>query len=124
MNANATHCHTCGAEFVPSGCSTGYAIRPDDTRICYACADKEQRAELLDRSKPFCAYVSCDGNRITTWTGGELMRITRSHEMRLTRQSFTHGKTIRTIRAIDVHGNRWFGRGNPGISIRLRPCKA
>jgi hypothetical protein len=105
-------------------CAAGYATLPNGGgRICYPCADKREREELKDNSKPFCAYVSSDGKSITTWTGGELMKITLWWTVRLTRLSFTHGRTIRHIQALDCHGKRWWGRGNPGIAIRMRPCK-
>jgi hypothetical protein len=112
----------------PEGCGTGYAVYDPETpaprMVCYDCADNLQREELRDRSKPVCAYVSGDGIRITTWTGGHLMTVTRSTPCSLTRQSFTHSrKSYRTISAKDVHGGSWYGRGSPGIAIRLRPCK-
>jgi len=118
-------CAICGAECVPSGCSTGYATTPDNKRICYKCADARQREELKDRSKPFCAYLSSDGQKVTTWTGGELMTVTSSKPCQLSRVSFTHDmKSFRSIRARDVHGGLWFGRGSAGIVIKLRPVKA
>jgi len=104
-------------------CAAGYAVLPDDSRICYACADKRQVAELLDRSKPFVGYVG-SGNTITTWTGGKLMTITRAWPCELTRQSFTHSaKGYTSIHAVDVHGGHWAGRGSEGIAIKLRPVK-
>ncbi len=109
---------------------TGYAVTPDGTRICYACADKAQIEALKDRSKPFCAYVSLVskdswlGYKITTWTGGELMRVTSARPCTLTRQSYTHdGRGYMSIHAVDVHGGHWAGRGSEGIAIKLRPVK-
>ena len=109
----------------PEGtCAAGYAVLRDGARICYSCADKRQVADLLDRSRPFCGYVSGDGNRITSWTGGLLMHITDSRPCQLTRQSFTHDRrSYRSFRARDVHGKNWHGRGSAGIVIKLRPCK-
>lgn len=126
MNTPQTSCSDCNNPLpvMPtSHCvGTGYAVLPaTGEHICYPCSDKRERAELLDRSRPVCAYVSGDGSRITTWTGGDLMRIVRSRTVRLTRESFTHGRTIQSIRAVDCHGGEWIGQGNPGISIRLRP---
>ncbi len=103
--------------------TTGTARTQDGKEICYACADARQREDLKDRSRPFTAYVSSDGKTITTWTGGKLMDIRQSWRIPLTRFSFTHGRTILHIRARDVHGGDWFGRGNPGIAITLRPTK-
>lgn len=112
----------CGKVFQPSGCATGYAILPDDTRVCYACADKIQIEALKDRSKPFVAYVG--KGVITSWTGGKLMTITRARGCELTRFSYTHSKkSYMSIHAVDVHGGHWAGRGSEGIAIRLRPVK-
>ena len=108
---------------LPHATGTGYAVLPDEKNICYSCADSRQRNELLDRSRPFMAYVSGDGKRITSWTGGHLMKITESWQIPLTRVSFTHGKRIAHIHAVDVHGGHWTGRGSAGIVIILRPCK-
>lgn len=116
-------CAACGGVFdVQTSGATGYACRPDGGLICYPCADRGQRDELRDRSKPFCAYVSGDGKTVTTWTGGKLMDITDSRPCALTRRSYTHSaESYRSIRARDVHGREWAGRGSPGIAIRLRP---
>jgi hypothetical protein len=108
------------------GCGTGYACltgKEEGKRVCYSCADERQRANLLDRSAPFCAYLSNDGKQITTWTGGRLMGVTASVPCKLSRMSYTHGKDFRTVWARDVHGGEWYGRGSPGICIKLRPTK-
>lgn len=123
-----TICSDCGAICIPTGCGTGYATYARDTkhetRVCYSCADKRQREELKDRSKPFCAYVSSDGHEITSWTGGKLMKVVESFPCVLTRQSFTHDrKSFMSLRAVDCHGGHWFGRGSSGIAIKLRPVK-
>ena len=79
--------------------------------------------ELWDHSKPYVAYVSSDGGKITGWKGNELMTITRSTTYRLTRQSYVHGDRIQSIVARDVHGALWYGRGNAGMSIVMRAYK-
>lgn len=106
-------------------CTTGYATpRDSNEKICFLCADKRQLKELTDRSQPFTAYVSSDGNRITTWTGGKLMDVVQSRPCQLTRHSYTHDrKSYRSIRAMDVHGGFWHGRGSAGIAITLRASK-
>lgn len=125
-------CHACDSKRVlscghhPSPHSyttTGTAHLPDGQEVCWKCADAMQREDLKDRSKPFVAYVSSDGKTITSWTGGHLMRVTRSTRCTLTRQSWVHGKAYSSIRATDCHGGKWYGRGSPGIAISLRPCK-
>jgi hypothetical protein len=125
MKTIETHCADCNHQLpiMPKGhCGgAGYAALPDGSRICYQCADKRQAEDLKDRSKPFTAYVS--EGIITTWTGGKLMAITRSKTCKLSRWSWTHGKTIQAIQARDVHGKMWCGRGSAGIAINLRPIK-
>lgn len=86
--------------------------------------DIRERRELLDRSKPFFAYVSSDGKSVTGWKGNVLGRITDKTNYRLARMSYVHGKTINFYRVTDVHGGLWTGRGNPGIAIKLRPVNA
>ncbi len=119
-----THCSDCNQPFpiLPAGHvgGTGYAILPNSRRICYACADQRQIAELKDRTKPFVGYLSA--NKVTTWTGGQLMTVTRSRPCKLTRPSWTHDAgSYRSIRAVDVHGGQWIGRGSDGIAIKLQP---
>ena len=118
-------CAHCGAICVPDVLVAGYAVTPKNEKICYSCAYKAQIQDLKDRSKPFTAYISCDGKRISTWKGSTLMTITRSRPCRLTRRSFTHdSRTFMSIHAVDVHGAHWYGRGSAGIVITLRPCKS
>jgi len=119
------NCHDCHLPLPvnpPGHCGgTGYA-EFEGKRICYPCADKRQIEHLKDRSKPFGAYVG--KGVITTWTGGKLMTITRSVSCKLTRQSWVHDRnSYRSIRAVDVHGGHWAGRGSEGIAITLRPVK-
>lgn len=127
MKPTPCNCAICGAAFPtppPSGGGSGYAVTRDGLHICYTCADAQQCEELKDRSKPLVAYVSSDGTKITTWTGGELMRVIRSVPCKLTRNSYTHSqKYYRSIRARDIHGGLWYGRGSAGIAITLRPAK-
>lgn len=124
MKTTPERCFDCSSECIPTGIGTGYAVFPDGHRVCYTCADKRQREELRDTSKPFVGYVSTSGGEITSWTGGKLMTITDRRPCRLTRQSWAHGKDFSSIRAVDCHGHMWFGRGSPGVAIRLRAAKA
>jgi len=127
-------CHACDMlRVLPCGhhpsphspCFTGTARLPDGREICCACVDDMQREDLRDTSKPFDAYLSCDGKTVTTWTGGQLMRVTQSWPCALTRQSWIHSRSsYKSIRAIDCHGQAWHGRGSAGTLIRLRACKA
>jgi hypothetical protein len=86
--------------------------------------DIREKRELLDRSKPFYGYVSSDGKHITGWKGNVLGTIVRSTPCRLTRVSYTHGKSYLSIRVRDIHGAFWHGRGSPGICITLRACRS
>jgi hypothetical protein len=114
-------CACCNiAKPTPEGLGTGYAVHDGNRMFCYECSDKVQREELRDR-KPTVAYLSGDGKHVTTWTGGNLMRVLWSTPCRLTRHSWMHGNQYRSIRARDSHGAEWIGRGSPGIAIRLRP---
>lgn len=100
---------------------SGYATTPEGKRICYTCADAEQREALKDTSRPFTAYLSSDGRKVTTWTGGELMQVTRETDWRIFGSHFNRGSCIS---ATDCHGRRWYGRGaGRGMAITLRPRK-
>lgn len=80
---------------------------------------------MRDRSATFCAYLSEDGQRVTTWSGGTLGTVVASKPCKLTRRSWTHSADeYRSWTVRDVHGAYWYGRGSPGISIRLRAQKA
>lgn len=120
-------CEECSAvsEFLPRehNGGTGYTITSDGRMICYGCAHKRDIEALKDRSRPFVTYMSSDGRSISNWPGGILGRVIRSRTGRLSRWSFTHGRTIQHVRVVDVHGGHWFGCSNPGIAIVLRPCK-
>jgi hypothetical protein len=121
MNSNA--CSACRAPIIKpeNSIGTGYATRADGSIICYACADAEQRAELLDRSRPYSAYVSNDAKHVTTWTGGDLGDI---YGWAGHRTGFS-GSTQYYFRVRDVHGGWWSARGaGKGMYCTLRPMKA
>ncbi len=103
------------------GSTPGYARTQSDEFICYACADDNQRASLVTgRDGPIYAYVSGDGRRVTTWTGGTLGDIIGYGESR----SGWAGSTVARFRVRDVHGQWWAGRGaGRGIACTLRPMK-
>jgi hypothetical protein len=120
-------CRKCGNPFPPrqpGHCgSTGYVTMSDGWRICYPCADKNEREFLKDRSQPFVAYLNSDCSRVTTWTGGELMRVESKSSRRNPRGIYS--SEIVSIRAIDCHGGRWHGRGGGGgLCINLFPSKS
>lgn len=117
-------CHDCALPHaIKQNGGTGYAVCDNGAHlVCYACADKREREELKDTSRPFTSYVSSDGTKITTWTGGELMRITQSRPWSIFGSRWNKGVSIR---AVDCHGKHWYGRGaGRGMCINLRACKA
>lgn len=104
------------------GGGTGYAraSRESTDLICYPCADESQRVDMLDRSRPFGCYLSGDGRRVTTWTGGTLGDVVQSG----TSRTGWHGTKITHVRVRDVHGAMWHGKGaGAGMCITLRPMK-
>lgn len=115
----------CGHEPTDHGraFATGAARTADGRRICYACADDEQRADMLTEPR-FVAYLSSDQRRVTTWTGGTLGAVTR-YTTDAGRWS-TFGIVHRCyVRVTDVHGNHWTGTGpvENGDYVRLRRIK-
>lgn len=100
-------CAKCRAEFVPSGCGTGYAVTSSGTHLCYACADEMQREEMRERTS-YCAYLSGDGSSLTTWSGGQLARVVSEHK-----DSGTgfRGTRLTHIRAVTPDGSVWYGKG-------------
>ena len=122
-------CDECGkVEILPhsikrysdAGCSSGYALTRTNRMLCYACADAGQRADLLDRTRPFGAYLSSDGQCCTTWTGGTLGAV---HSLNSSRAGW-HGSRIYRFHVRDVHGAWWAGRGaGRGMCCTLRPMK-
>jgi hypothetical protein len=100
---------------------TGYAtMRGTEERICYSCADDRERAALLTEHT-IGAYLSSDGKRITTWTGGTLMHVTKHTTARV---GFG-GTTRHYLRATDVHGaHSWIGTSpGPNMYARMRRAK-
>jgi hypothetical protein len=111
-------CDDCGADCIPNGCATGYAQTVDGRTICYPCADALQRAELAVADS-FCGYMSGDGRRITTWTGGSLATVTQR-----ARHRGGFGGDYWTFRAVSPDGARWYGRGaGPEMFARLKRSK-
>lgn len=104
------------------GGACGYAVTPNNEMLCFPCADADQR-ESLETGNRCVGYLSADGKSLTTWTGGILGKVTDWNPCKLTRVSYTHGKSYRSVRVTDCHGSEWYGRGSPGIAISLRRIK-
>ena len=83
--------------------------------------DIREKREMLDRSKPFCCYLSSDGKTVSGWKGNALGRVTWSSKSR----TGWYGSTLPHVRVIDLHGNPCHGKGaGRGMFIRLHPSKA
>lgn len=99
---------------------TGYARVQGNQLCCYDCADARQRADMLDQSKPFYAYLGklAGGARVvTSWTGGRLGNV---HALSFSRSGW-HGAEIARFHVQDVHGQWWQGRGaGDGMACTLR----
>lgn len=102
------------------GIGVGYA-RLEGRTLCYSCADDWARADMRDHNSVF-AYVSQDGKTVTTWTGGELARVTwHRSEVRYTP---TGGRYERHYYNARGDGG-WHGIGaGPGMYVRLRRAVA
>lgn len=113
-------CATCGATIEPqTNGRTGYGKTADGRRHCYPCCDRAE-AEAFAAADAHFAYLSGDGNSVTTWTGGELARVTYRK-----RHAGTWGGEWWTVDAVAPDGARWYGRGpGPGMYLRLRRRKA
>lgn len=117
-------CHACDSKRIldcghhpspHSHITTGAARMPDGREVCYDCADASERERLKTETR-FCAYVSSDGERLTTWSGGDLGRVSLG-----TRHHWSRER--RYLSATDCHGNRWHGTGAAGMWATLRKCK-
>lgn len=119
-------CAETGKSFVVAqeGNTFNVATRADGRLVSDEGVHLGELRALKDHAEPFGAYISSDGKSITGWKGNILGRVVSSTSVRLTRWSSTHGSKILAVRVRDVHGGEWYGRGSPGVFIRLRPCKA
>jgi len=119
----------CGHTATPDTVGTGSAIDPrTGATSCYPCSDQRER-EAITRATTFVAYVSTDGDALTTWPGGHLATIDPADTRQTGRRTYTPsgGMWTRHVwHATDVDGGRWIGvNGGPGLVIgvhRLRVC--
>jgi hypothetical protein len=108
-------CAETGKTFIAAvdGCSFNYARNREGQVFSDEGVHVRECRELLDRSRPFYAYISGNGKHITGWKGNVLGTVTKE----------TRGKKLTSIRATDVHGGAWNGRGEGrGMCITLRAC--
>lgn len=107
----------------PGSVGTGKATDPKTGRtMCYPCSEASER-EAIKSADVFTGYISADAKRFTTWTGGELAKIT---------SIVTGGKVqtrdgwyrMRFLWATTPDGARWYGRGGDDVDvITLRRSK-
>jgi hypothetical protein len=111
VDARVCRCE-CGELYVDHGVGTGTATDPDTGRTyCYPCAGDLEAARFAasDRWLAYDAPVpgsrAGDPHALTTWTGRELARVTRS---RIGRGGF--GSRVVYLRAVAPDGSEWYGR--------------
>jgi hypothetical protein len=122
MGQILTCCET-GKQFAAAcdGFTYNYARDREGNLYSDEGVDIREKREMLDRSKPFCCYLSSDGRTVGGWKGNILGRVTQSSESR----TGWRGSRLTHVRVIDVHGNPWHGKGaGSGMCIRLHPSKA
>lgn len=100
---------------------TGYATLTDGRKICYPCADEMQSAEM-DTAERMPAYLSSDGSKITTWTGGILAAVAAIGTGR--RITPTGGEWTAHYVTAFRNGVEWYGvNSGKGMAITLRRVK-
>lgn len=113
----------CGhPESAHSSFTRGYAVRQDDTKVCYECAQR-QELEDLKTAQHYVAYLSrVDGRLLLTgWIGWKLATVTESTVTTLSAFGHRHSRVY--FRATDVHGQHWYGN-SPGEGMYARMHKA
>lgn len=138
MEDTRTRVADCGHEYARpeggTGGAAGYArladtqyvpalrrTLPTDSTVCYPCADSIQRRELIDGRNQIGGYLSGDGHTITTWTGGDLMRVTwlSGPDRRVTPTGGQYERWY--IDARDIWGQLWRGIGSGhNMFVRMR----
>lgn len=92
-------------------------------KLCVPCADECERERIADVTVRRCSgYLSDDGRRVVTWTGGKLGTVTHTgKEVPRTRRSADGARHY--IRVRDCHGGLWYGTGARGMWTNLRRAK-
>lgn len=110
-------------EVTTNGFTFNYATTTNGEYLSEAGVDIREKRELLDRSKPFTAYISSDGKHLTGWKGNILGTVTQTSRVNLAVWSPLHGKYITHYTIKDCHGGLWYGRGSEGMVINIRAYK-
>ena len=124
-------CAETGKQFIAAaeGCTFNYARDREGNVFSDEGVDIREKRELLDRSKPFTAYLASDSyamtapRLVTGWKGNILGHVISAKKTNLPKWSYVHGRFWYAVTIRDVHGGLWYGRGNAGIAITLRPKK-
>lgn len=119
---HCAECHSALPEQPRTSGAAGYATRQDGSHICYPCADAAARL-ARDVSGRCDCYLASDGKMLTTWTGGNLLRVTSEREV--IGRGFGGARTERTyLRATAPDGSQWHGvGGGRGMYARMRRSK-
>lgn len=105
--------HSNGRAFV-----TGYAVE-DKTKkkICFACATRQHRRDMRVTGETM-AYLSNDGESVTTWAGGRL-----SDRVCVTNQTRGNFGDERVYFRFTFNGEVWSGMGRFGMYCKARRTK-
>lgn len=114
-------CAETGKQFAAAkdGCSFNYAWDQHGHILSDEGVNIRQHRELLDRSKPYGAYLSGQGRLIVGWNGNVLGYVIDAHPIAVR----CHDGQIHAVKVRDIHGGLWYGRAVPGCRITLRPAK-
>ena len=114
----------CGhPESAHSSITRGYAILPNGTKVCYGCAQRQELDDLKTAQHygGYLSRVEMQGLQITGWVGWKLATVTQSSITTLSAFGTRHSRVY--FRAIDVHGNHWYGN-SPGVGMYARMHRA
>lgn len=125
-NPPTFRCDACGGSHdAYRGCCGAYAIPQwdDAATLCEMCvlaSEKFSMAKRHSSGESFTCYISCDGCSATTFTGDKLASVEDRHQ---TNRKGFGGGFADYIRVRDSAGRRWYGYGNNGMCITLRPIR-
>lgn len=113
----------CGHAITPVAGVAGFAFILGSYTVCYPCMTDWERSFFAD-ANVFTGYLSAGQESFTTWTGGELARVTHVSTSRPI-YTPTGGRYRRvTVRAVAPDGSRWHGTGSDAKDlITLRRSK-
>lgn len=96
----------------------GYATHPNGETRCYECALAADIQELKSNGRA-TAYISNDGEQVTTWPGFKIATITGSHVV-----DFGYCRDQISFNAVMDDGTKLYGRGTgKGMYCRVRVKK-